>query len=320
MKTKSKIEWTLNPMTEGCGDTLNPWKGCKKVSSGCVNCYAERIAHQNFLRGDSRYGKVITRKGNWNGKFSPAFDQLQKAISRTIPTTYFMASMTDFGHPEVFDDWRTIALAVCSLCSGKYRNHTFQILTKHPNNLNNYFKYLGELSQSERLDLFVTAIKEKQDEGILRFPKWVNRKGGIKRLIDPRWPLSNVWVGTSVENQSVCDRIEYLKQIPAVVRFLSCEPLLTSLVLPNLNGIHWVIVGGESGKNARPCHLAWIRGIVRQCRQQEISVFVKQLGSRPIIGLDNHPFKVHKTWGDTKHSNWEYFPTDLKVREFPKMN
>lgn len=312
---KSKIEWTLNPMTEGGGDTLNPWKGCKKASSGCVNCYAERIAHQNFLRGDNRYGKVVTRKGNWNGKFSPAFDQLQKAISRTIPTTYFMASMTDFGHPEVFDDWRTIALAVCSLCSGKYKRHIFQILTKHPDDLGKYFQYIGELSQEERSNLFSEAIEKQIELGTLKFPKWVK----IKKIIDTTWPLPNVWIGTSVENKSVCDRINQLKRIPAQLRFLSCEPLLESLILSDLSDIHWVIIGGESGKNARCCHLDWIRGIVQQCNEQNVSVFVKQLGTRPIDGIDNHPFKVKKTCKDIKHSNWEYFPTDLRVREFPEM-
>ena len=88
---------------------------------------------------------------------------------------------------------------------------------------------------------------------------------------------SNVWMGVTVESQEYADRIDYLRQVPAKVRFISCEPLLGFLKL-DLTGIHWVIVGGESGPNYRPMHRAWARQIQHQCLQNKIPFFFKQWG------------------------------------------
>ncbi|RJS59183.1 phage Gp37/Gp68 family protein [Bacillus sp. PK3_68] len=87
----------------------------------------------------------------------------------------------------------------------------------------------------------------------------------------------NIWLGTSVENQRVIERIDYLKQIPAHIRFLSCEPLLGPLYL-ELEGIHWVIVGGESGPGARPMEADWALSIRDQCQEQNVAFFFKQWG------------------------------------------
>ncbi|MEM7737642.1 MAG: phage Gp37/Gp68 family protein [Deinococcota bacterium] len=91
-------------------------------------------------------------------------------------------------------------------------------------------------------------------------------------------PLPNVWLGTSVENQDVIHRIDELRQVPAVLRFLSCEPLLGPLEL-DLHDIHWVIVGGESGKDARPMHPDWARAIRDQCIEADVPFFFKQWGA-----------------------------------------
>ena len=88
----------------------------------------------------------------------------------------------------------------------------------------------------------------------------------------------NVWIGTSVESQAVVDRIRWLRKVPAAVRFLSCEPLLGPLPNLLLEGIHWVIVGGESGPHARPMHPEWVLDIRDQCVAQEIPFFFKQWG------------------------------------------
>lgn len=90
------------------------------------------------------------------------------------------------------------------------------------------------------------------------------------------WP-DNVWMGTSVETQPFTRRIDMLRKIPAHVRFLSCEPLLSSLTL-RLEGIHWVIVGGESGPGARPMEREWVTGIRDQCRSADVAFFFKQWG------------------------------------------
>jgi protein gp37 len=88
----------------------------------------------------------------------------------------------------------------------------------------------------------------------------------------------NVWIGTSVESQEVASRIRWLQAVPAVVRFLSCEPLLGPLSDLPLDGMHWVIVGGESGPQARPMPREWVRGIRDQCLVREIPFFFKQWG------------------------------------------
>lgn len=96
---------------------------------------------------------------------------------------------------------------------------------------------------------------------------------------------SNIWMGTSVENEKVTNRIDLLKQVPAKVRFLSCEPLLGPLDNLNLSNIHWVIVGGESGPGARPMEESWVRSIRDQCQSQEVAFFFKQWG-----GVQKHRF------------------------------
>jgi protein gp37 len=91
------------------------------------------------------------------------------------------------------------------------------------------------------------------------------------------WP-DNVWMGTSVEDERVIERIEDLRQVPAHVRFLSCEPLLGALDNLNLSGIGWVIVGGESGPGARPMHKEWVESIQQQCQDANVPFFFKQWG------------------------------------------
>ncbi|MGH7748882.1 MAG: DUF5131 family protein, partial [Candidatus Dormibacteria bacterium] len=116
--------------------------------------------------------------------------------------------------------------------------------------------------------------------------------------------LPNVWLGVSVESPVYCSRIRHLQRTPAAVRFLSCEPLLEPLPELPLAGIGWVIVGGESGRGARPLELSWVRDIRQQCRAAGVSCFVKQLGS---------------VWagGRGKGEDPALWPDDLRVREMP---
>lgn len=163
----------------------------------------------------------------------------------------------------------------------------------------------------------------------------------------------NLWVGASIENQKYAnERIPQLLEIPAAVRFLSIEPLLGPIDLTSIRwqlpdsigvvqgsvlgnadgrgfsprgaqgqGINWVIVGGESGPNARPCDLAWIRSIVEQCLSADVPCFVKQLGSFPIGDWrgNSRPFRV-VSWrlNDRKGGDPSEWPEDLHVREFPR--
>lgn len=120
------------------------------------------------------------------------------------------------------------------------------------------------------------------------------------------WP-ANIWIGASVENQRFACRLAPLRQIPAQLRFLSCEPLLGPLTL-DLSGIGWVISGGESGPGARPMRPDWVRSLRRQCDDAAVPFFFKQAGS-----------VLAREWGcrDSKGHNPEEWPEDLRVRQFP---
>jgi len=135
-----------------------------------------------------------------------------------------------------------------------------------------------------------------------RMREWVGRSSND--------PLPNVWLGTSVEDQSAADeRIPILLDMPAAVRFLSCEPLLGTVDLRRWHGVSWVIVGGESGPHSRPMPLAWMSDLVVQCQDAGVAVFVKQLGS------------VWKRAAGAKHrhgGNPNEWPEHLRIREYPR--
>jgi protein gp37 len=114
------------------------------------------------------------------------------------------------------------------------------------------------------------------------------------------WP-KNVWQGVSVENEQVTYRIDDLRKVPSHVRFLSIEPLLGPLDNLNLNGIHWVIVGGESGPGARPMKEEWVRSLLAQCHQQHVAFFFKQWGG----------VQKHRTGRLLDGRTYDEYPTEL---------
>jgi protein gp37 len=214
MSANSHIEWTEA--------TWNPVTGCTKISAGCKNCYAERLALRLRAMGNQRY-----RRG-----FRVTLHEDVLDLPRTwkAPRRIFVNSMSDLFHPEVPLWFIRRVFKTMSECP----QHTFQILTK----------------RSDRL-----------------------------RVISPRLPWSgNVWMGVSVEDSRVLYRIDDLRGVPAAVRFLSCEPLIGPLADIDLNEIHWVIVGGESGPHARAMNIQWVREIFRACRNHKVPFFFKQWG------------------------------------------
>jgi protein gp37 len=214
MATKSPIEWTEM--------TWNPVTGCSKVSAGCKNCYAERLAKRLKAMGVERY------RNGFKVTLQP--DLLDAPLKWKQPRIVFVNSMSDLFHEAVPLEYIKKVFDTMVRCP----QHTFQILTK----------------RSKRL------------------------REAAKEL--PWTP--NIWMGVSVEDNRVLHRIEDLQTVPAVVRFLSCEPLIGPLDNLPLEGIHWVIVGGESGPHARPMKREWVISIFRQCRKASVPFFFKQWG------------------------------------------
>lgn len=278
--------------------TWNPWHGCHKVSQGCKNCY--------MFRDKERYGQdpnVVVRSKT---KF---YDPLKWQE----PLTIFTCSWSDFFIEEA-DAWRDEAFAIMALTP----QHTYQVLTKRTDRMR---EYLNDPDARIR-------IAEEMDQ--LIFHKLTNNKVLAARRVlgmhdsnvfgftneeNPylkQWPLPNVHLGVSVEDQKTADeRIPILLETPAAVRWLSMEPLLGPVDLRpqapeayaslgkfyssgyfNAKGdspradrvlncfprIDWVVVGGESGPGARPMHPDWARSIRDQCLAAGVPFFFKQWG------------------------------------------
>jgi protein gp37 len=156
------------------------------------------------------------------------------------------------------------------------RRHTFQMLTKRPKRLATlladpaFAREVGEQA-SRMAGMLPHATPGKADDQ----DDWTQAAAGVAM---PPWPLPNVWVGTSIENDDYTWRADYLRRTPAATRFLSLEPLLGLLPSLDLDGIHWVIAGGESGPEHRTLNLAWARDIRDRCASQNVAFFFKQVG------------------------------------------
>jgi protein gp37 len=229
----TKIEWTEA--------VWNPVTGCTKVSAGCRNCYAERMAKRLQAMGVERY------RNGFQVTLHP--DLLDAPIKWRKPRKIFVNSMSDLFHPGVPD---AFILKVFETMN-RATQHVFQILTKRP----------------ERVSMMAERLN------------WT----------------PNIWMGTSVENMKVIERVDHLRKVPARVRFLSCEPLLGPLKL-NLDGIHWVIVGGESGPGARPMDEQWVREIRDQCVKENVAFFFKQWGG----------VQKHRTGRVLDNRTWDEMP------------
>jgi protein gp37 len=211
---KSKIEWTEN--------TWNPTTGCTKISSGCANCYAEKMSYRLQKMGNKKYinGFELT--------FHP--ETLNEPDRWKKSKTVFVNSMSDLFHESIpFSFIEDVFLVM-----NNNQKHNFQILTKRSDVLKSYSKHLN----------------------------WTK----------------NIWMGVTVEDENQLFRIDHLRKTDAVIKFLSCEPLLSDLGTLSLKNINWVIVGGESGSNARPMDERWVQNILNQCTRHKIPFFFKQWG------------------------------------------
>lgn len=270
----------------------------------------------NRYRGPGLWGegltKIITRTDSntgrrlevpvWNGVVREARHKLDEPLGWSKPQVVFANSMADLFHKKVALRYIEAVLGVMAACP----QHTFQVLTKRPERMRDILKQLTNNAASDLL-AYVRAAAYARTKG---YSDEHRRKKLLQTTIslDKAWPLPNIWWGASIEDRERRSRIQELRETPAAVRFLSCEPLLENLGELDLEGIDWVIIGGESGVRARPMELDWARNIVEQCRTQNVAVFVKQLGRR---------------WSDealskgVKGEKMRDWPQDLQVREMP---
>ncbi|MFE2751506.1 DUF5131 family protein [Actinosynnema sp. NPDC059335] len=291
MSSNSAIEWTET--------TWNPVTGCDKTSAGCGQprwdgddtggCYALAMAKRLKAMGSDKY----QRDGNPRSS-GPGFavtmhpDVLNQPLHWRQPRRVFVNSMSDLFHPLVSDDFIARTFAIMQLAG----QHTFQILTKRSPRMRHL---LGDRE-------FLTHVDD-------------HRARLAPGCGDVTWPLPNVWLGVSAEDQLHGDRrISDLRRTPAAVRFVSAEPLLGPLDLTRHLAPHtttawtpqhlhdtaqkrllaqhvraaarrlgdyyidWVIAGGESGPGARPMHPTWARALRDQCAAAGVAFFFKQRG------------------------------------------
>ena len=316
MAQSTNIEWA-----DAVG---NPVRGCTRVSPGCGlahagGCYAERMASRQSGPGQAYEGLVKSTSAGprWTGKIRMVPELLQQPLHWRKPRRIFVNSMSDLFHEDVPIDFIQSIWDVMIQTGW----HTYLILTKRP----------------ERMLEIVPH---------LRYPlglKWMDL------------PAKHIWLGVSVESPEYLWRVDTLMEIPAAMRWVSAEPLLTDLgdLSPYLGrcsecrdwvevrrqeghqdhrcpvlrrgtcGIDWVVVGGESGHGARPCSVAWIRGIVQQCQAAGVACFVKQLGTRPVWnhivpGCSVREFLEPLNLRDSKGADPAEWPQDLRVREWPE--
>lgn len=302
MSSSSSIAWT--------DATWNVVTGCDRVSDGCTHCYIERTMPFRTTR----------RKFDENGRMGVTLhhDRLRWLLDRPEwreGRRIFTPSLGDLFHKDVPSDFIVEVLAVMAACP----QHTFQVLTK----------------RAQRMQALLSSVWLP--------PRVIGRAvqlagGGLA----PTWPLPNLHGGVSVESQPYADlRIQYLLATTGLaVRIVSYEPALGAVDFENWlldhpededgapypGRLDWVIVGGESGPGARPFDIEWARSTIAQCREADVPVFVKQLGSEP--GFKGEPGSFHhydepsglfiKKLDDHKGEDPDEWPDDLRVREFPK--
>jgi protein gp37 len=289
----SKIQWTDH--------TMNFWMGCQKVTDACKFCYAETFSqryHGKDLWGPNSRRHITTSTWGNPAKWNKQADEMG------LRYKVFASSLSDF-----FED------------------------------------------NDQVVETRIKAWKIIKDTPHLDWLILTKRPENIRKFLPEDWGsgYENVWLGTSIGSQKDVHMITKLMQVPAVCRFLSCEPLIGPLDITNKGisngysvptrfdggsgiewtdpgdkfiGIDWVIVGGESGmkKDARAFNIEWARKIKRDCEDSDTAFFMKQLGANPVYpsAQSGKLERMKLTPHDRKGDDFEMFPTDLKVRQFPK--
>lgn len=303
MSDKTAIEWA--------DSSWNPIRGiapnrhmCQKISPGCDNCYASTQVHR-FGGQEYSYDHV--------GEVRLDEKALLLPLTWKEPRRVFVCSMTDLFGEWVPQDWIDQLFGVMALTPW----HTYQVLTKRPSRMRDYLTQLVQGPWAARVtvdgrpgtdvhfrmtgvlcDLFprcpaatLNRASAWQDE------RWPDGDGFLRE-----WPLPNVWLGTSIELDRFTWRANVLRQCPAAVRFISAEPLLGPLPSLDLDGISWLIAGGESGARHRACMPAWVTDLRDRSQEAGTAFFFKQWGGR------THAEGGRVLGGRT----WDEFPTPAR--------
>lgn len=301
---KTKIEWA--------DFTFNPWTGCTPVSEACDHCYAEawakRTGRPELWKGERRR----TSEAYWKQPLKWNEQAMFREVDEPRPRV-FCASLADVFDNQVPSEWRHDLWELIA----RTPHLDWLLLTKRPQNI---AKMLPGGPLSAHLP----------------------------------WPWSSVWLGATVENQEQAKlRIPHLLRIPAAKRFLSCEPLLGPLDLVDIIEGHWpdpcdetrhvnaltggitltspkynrvrqqfapvdlVICGGESGPQARPMRLSWVRSIIGQCRAAGVPCFVKQMGRTVIDDISYVEISHDLKFADAKGGDMGDWPNEFRIREMP---
>ncbi|OWV94238.1 hypothetical protein ATY81_12360 [Rhizobium sp. R72] len=336
MADGTKIEWT--------DATWNPITGCSVVSPGCTNCYAMKLAGTRLRNHESRAGLTSDTKAGpvWNGEVRLNEKWLTQPLTWSRPRMIFVCAHADLFAESVPDAWIDKVFAVIGLASrlhhcpvedGELNRHVFQLLTKRPERMLAYISEMErcfESDPSEFAKRWGTAAADVMGSPCA---------AGI--IEDIEWPLPNLWLGVSVEDQKRAnERIPHLLQTSAALHWISAEPML-GLIDPrnivfadgdteirydaltgeawvensdsasaydcNLPKLDWVVAGGESGPDARPMHPGWVRSLRDQCATAGVPFLFKQWGEwAPQVGaVDGWTIDDNPEISRFDHRDWE---------------
>lgn len=309
---KSKIEWT--------DAVWNPVTGCTPISEGCKNCYAERMAKR--LRGRAGY----PADESFRVTLHP--DRLDQPLHWRKPRRIFVCSMGDLFHEDVDFKFIAAVFGIMAVCP----QHTFIILTKRPQIMKNFFDWTVNFDGKYAFYHPSNQLRACCDAAHHYAGYFYNT--ALFPSTDTPWPLPNVYLGVTAENQEQADkRIPILLQVPAAVRFVSVEPMLGPVnIEPFIEGtclfcygqgevgprtpckscngtgeggkLGWIVCGGESGPGARPIHPDWARKVRADCVAARLPFFFKQWGEYIPICQANETQSRGRIVCDGKHGNW----------------
>lgn len=295
MADNTSIEWT--------GATWNIVTGCSVVSPGCTNCYAMRLAGTRLRNHFSREGLTTPSKAGpvWNGQTRVNWEWIDQPLSWARARDIFVCAHGDLFHESVA--WEDIATIYGVMIAAHHlRGHRFQVLTKRSSRarmlLND--EMFWDVANSHAGSLVMDRVDPLD-----------RHKDDARATLDdyaPDSPPPGIWLGVSVEDRTrLLQRTGDLRQSPAALRFLSCEPLIGDLGDVLLDGIDWVICGGESGPGARPMHPDWARSLRDQCAAAGVSFFFKQWGAWTSIydrDRDDPDWRRCPKTGDWDRKRW----------------